>query len=222
MAETSILILPGLAGTDLLLAPFLKFIPEESRPAVGELPDDPQLGYPELAAHFSSRISGHSSVHIIAESFSGPIGVLLAHLHQDVVKRLTLVASFVTSPVPRIGSYLPWSIILGMPMPTWVAARYFVGDDRTLIPTLQNAVKQHQPATLRNRFGLVQTVDVSRHYAELNCRLEYIRPDHDRLVPQQCVDKILEINSATKCHRIDGPHLILQTQPGNSWQAIAE
>ena len=222
MAETSNLILPGLDGTDLMLAPFLKFIPGEKRPAVGELPDEPEMGYPELAAHFSSRINGHSSVHIIAESFSGPIGVLLAHKRQDVVKRLTLVASFVTSPVPRIASYLPWSIILGMSMPTWVAARYFVGDDRMLIPTLQNAVKQHQPATLRNRFGLVQTVDVSRHYAELNCRLEYIRPDHDRLVPQHCVDRIMEINPATKCHRIDGSHLVLQTQPGNSWRAIAE
>ena len=222
MTDTSTLILPGLDGTELMLAPFLKSIPKENSPAVGLLPDDPKMGYSELAAHFSPRMSDQSSVHIIAESFSGPIGVLLARQHQDVVKRLTLVASFVTSPVPSIASFLPWSIIFRLPMPAWVASRYFVGDDRTLIPSLQNAVKQHYPATLRNRLALVQSVDVSEQYAGLECELTYIRPSHDRLVPRHCGDKILEINPATKCHRIDGPHLILQTQPDNSWQAIAE
>ncbi|QDS97614.1 alpha/beta fold hydrolase [Adhaeretor mobilis] len=222
MADAPILILPGLDGSDLMLGQFRQLCANDGNATVETLPDDDTMGYPELAVHFSPVIRDLSKCHIIAESFSGPIGILLAARYPEIVNRLTLVASFATSPVPRIASILPWSMIFQLPMPSSVAKHFFVGRCKSLIPVLRSAVRQSAPATLRHRLRLVQNVDVTEELSGLNCHLSYIRPTSDRLIPQRCLDQILDVYPATIVHEIDGPHLILETQPENSWRQIAE
>ena len=221
MADATILILPGLDGTNTMLEQFRQECAGSHRVVVGTLPDDTTLGYDGLAEHFGSIIRKHSACHIIAESFSGPIGILLAKKHPELVTRLTLVASFATSPVPKIASYLPWFLIFRFPIPNFIARYFFVGKCKSLIPVLRNAIRQNSYSILRHRFGLVEHVDVSSEYSQLNCDLTYIRPTSDRLVPQRCLDKILDDNPATVVHNLEGPYLILETQPENSWRKIA-
>ena len=221
MNDATILILPGLDGTDTMLGQFRQQCARSQNAIVGTLPDDATLGYDGLADHFGSIIRNLPACHIIAESFSGPIGILIAKKHPELVTRLTLVASFATSPVPKIASYLPWFLLFRFPVPGFVARRYFVGQHKSLIPALRAAIRQNSYPILRHRLGLVEHVDVSSEYSELNCQLTYIRPTRDRLVPRQCLDRMLDDNPATVVHHIDGPHMILETQPENSWRTIA-
>ncbi|MDA7926209.1 hypothetical protein N9B46_05120 [Mariniblastus sp.] len=221
MPESPILILPGLDGTDLMLGQFRQLCAEKRKATVETLPDDATMGYSELADHFSPMIKDLSTCHIIAESFSGPIGILLARRYPEIVTRLTLVASFAATPVSRLGSILPWSMIFRFPMPSFVARYFFVGNCKSLIPVLKTAIRHNAPAILRHRLRLVQNVDVLYELSELNCHLSYLRPTNDRLVPQRCVDRILEVNPDAIVHTIAGPHLILETQPENSWRQIA-
>lgn len=117
MSATTILILPGLDGTNLMLNRFAEICGRQHPVVVGTLPADATLSYYELAEHFDAMVNEFSSCHIIAESFSGPIGILLATKHPEVVTRLTLVASFATTPVPRLAAHLPWFLFFRFPIP---------------------------------------------------------------------------------------------------------
>ena len=123
MASEPILILPGLDGTDGMLGEFCSLCAETGSAKVLTLPDDTSLDYPALADHFASEILQHKTCHVIAESFSGPLGILLARKLPERVSRLTLVASFAKSPVTKLAAFLPWSILFRLPLPSFVAER---------------------------------------------------------------------------------------------------
>lgn len=220
MASEPILILPGLDGTDAMLAEFCRLCADATTAKVLMLPSDTSLDYPAQADHFASAIRSHRNCHVIAESFSGPIGILLAKKFPRQVSRLTLVASFAKSPVPRLAAYLPWSILFRLPLPSFVAKRYFVGQATSLTPLLSSALKQNSVAVLRHRFNLVREVDVLAELSELECPVAYLRATNDRLVPRRCLDEILQAKPDTVVHELAGPHLILEAQPEACWRRI--
>ena len=222
MTKDSILILPGLDGTDRMLAEFQSMGGDKIAVKILTLPDDTSLDYYGLAEYFGSVIQTHVGCHVVAESFSGPIGILLAHKFPQCVSRLTLVASFASSPVPRVASCLPWSVLFRLRIPSFVEKYFFVGQATSLIPQLRSAIKQNSPAVLHHRFKLLQKIDVLAELAELECPLDYVQATHDRLVPKRCLDEIRKVKPDTIVHEIEGPHLILQTQSRLAWQKIVE
>ena len=222
MTKKSILILPGLDGTDRLLTEFQSMGGDKIAVKVLTLPDDISLDYHGLAEHFGSVIQAHAGCHVVAESFSGPIGILIAHRFPQCVSRLTLVASFASSPVPRVASCLPWSLLFRLRLPSFVEKYFFVGQATSLIPQLRSAIKQNSPAVLLHRFRILQKVNVSAELAELECPLDYVQATHDRLVPKRCLNEIRKVRPDTIVHEIEGPHLILQTQAKLAWRKIVE
>ena len=220
MASEPIVILPGLDGTDRMLGEFCRLCAQTAPAKVMTLPSDTSLDYPALAKHFSSEIQSYGSCHLIAESFSGPIGILLAKKFPDHISRLTLVASFARSPVSRFASWLPWSILFRLPIPSFAVKRYFVGQATSLTPVLRSAIKQNSVAVLRHRFSLVREVDVLVELSELACPVTYLRAIDDRLVPPRCLDEILRVKSDVIVHEIAGPHLILEARPEAGWRKI--
>lgn len=220
METTQIIVLPGLDGTDLLLDRFCEYAPPAVEITIVSLPDNPNDGYVTLCDYLSARIRNFDSCHVIAQSFSGPLGILLAHRHPDIVRRLTLVASFATSPIPFFGRFVPWSLLFRFPMPSWVARQFFVGADSSIIPALKNAIRQTSPPTLVRRVHCLMNVDVTSYLSELDCELTYIRPTHDRLVSKRAMNTIVGVNKSVDVREIDGPHLILQTRPKQAWASI--
>ena len=175
MTKKSILILPGLDGTDRLLTEFQSMGGDKIAVKVLTLPDDISLDYHGLAEHFGSVIQAHVGCHVVAESFSGPIGILIAHKFPQCISRLTLVASFASSPEPRVASCLPWSLLFRLRLPSFVEKYFFVGQATSLIPQLRSAIKQNSPAVLLHRFRILQKVNVSAELAELECPLDYVQ-----------------------------------------------
>jgi len=217
-----ILILPGLDGTDRMLAEFRSLGGDSVTAIALTLPDDTSLDYHGLAEYFGSVIQSYVGCHVVAESFSGPIGILVAHKFPQCVSRLTLVASFANSPVPKIASCLPWSLLFRLPLPRPVARHFFVGEATVLIPQLWSAIKQNSAAVLHHRFRLLQKGDVLAELAELKCPVAYIQATDDRLVPKRCLNEIRKAKPDTVVHEIEGPHLILQTQAKLAWRKIVE
>ncbi|MBL8891432.1 MAG: alpha/beta hydrolase [Planctomycetaceae bacterium] len=215
-----VVILPGLDGTDLLLGRFVALAPLDCRVAVLPLPDNPVDDYDSLAVSVGERIRQLGSCHLVAESFSGPLGILIARRHPELIRQLTLVASFVKSPGPGFARWLPWSWLFRLPLPIAVAKYLFVGNDHDLATRLRTTVRQTSAATMAQRVRCTLEVDVCRELASLNCPVRYLRPTFDRLVPVRSVRKIREINPCVTIHEIDGPHLILQTCPRQSWKII--
>jgi pimeloyl-ACP methyl ester carboxylesterase len=215
-----VVILPGLDGTDLLLQRFVERAPSNRSTTVIRLPDRPSDDYESLCSLMSARVQALGHCHLIAESFSGPLGIMLARQLPELVDRLTLVASFVESPLPRIARWIPWSLNLRAPIPL-VAIRYLlVGNDRDPAIEVKHAIRQTSVSTLAKRLRSLSSVDVRSQLASLHCPVDYIRPNHDRLVTQRSVDRIKAVCPRVIVHEIDGPHLILQTRPAESWAVI--
>jgi pimeloyl-ACP methyl ester carboxylesterase len=220
MASFPIIVLPGLDGTDLLLQQFVELAPEPYTVEVVALPDDPTDDYNSLCAKISLKIVSFHSCHLIAESFSGPLGILLAHRHPDIIRRLTLVATFALPPTPSVARLLPWSLLFRCPLPSIAARYFFVGSNEPLVTALRNAVRNTSPLTLAKRMKCLMSVDVSGPLSELTCDVQYLRAREDRIVSKRSMDQIVKINPATVVHEIEGPHLILQTRPKLAWATI--
>ena len=220
MLSEPIVILPGLHGTDAMLGEFCRLCAEASLARVLTLPSDTSLDYPALAAHFAKEIQSLERCHVIAESFSGPIGILLAKNYPQRVSRLTLVATFAKSPVSWIAAYLPWSLLFRLPLPSFVAKRFFVGDATSLTPLLKSAIKQNSVAVLCHRLNLVRGVDVLAELSEVRCPIAYLRATGDQLVSKRSLDEILQAKPSTTVMELAGPHLILESQPKACWQKI--
>jgi len=214
------ILLPGLDGTGLLFNRFLACSPDARGVSVLALPDDPKQDYQSLAETFSGRISMLESCHLVAESFSGPVGILLAHRFPEIIKRLTLVASLATSPVPFAARMLPWTILARFPIPSAIAKRFLVGREDSVIPELNRAIRCTSTQTLARRVRLMASVDVTSRLSELVCEIVYIRPGQDRVIPRRVVDRIVTANPGVIVHEIDGPHLILQARPEEAWKLM--
>jgi len=217
------LVLPGLDGSGLLLDRFQQLAPPTHNVEVRVLPDDPAAGYFELLDHFSDPVREFDRCVLIGESFSGPLAILLAHRFPEVVSHLVLVASFAVSPAPLLTPFIPWSLVFRLPLPSFVARRFLLGNDHDdFLPKLRTAIRQASSATLSRRMHAVSNVDVRQQLGELSCPITYIRATQDVLVKDRSATTISEINDKVVIRRIDGPHLILQTQPEQSWNCIAD
>lgn len=217
--RTTILVFPGLDGTDLLLDSFRQLAPVQLDVVIHALPDEASASYQDLLAVFDPIVAATKGCVLIGESFSGPLAVLLAHRYPEVVRRVILVASFVDAPLPRIATWLPWRLLFRIPIPR-LAARWLTGGHTGLYSKLRAASKVQSPETLASRVRLLTNVDVSKEFAELDCEITYLRPSQDSLVSARHAESMLRLNANTRISRLDGPHLILQAEPAEAWERI--
>lgn len=222
MKPEQVVILPGLDGTDLLLDRFITHAPAGYQAAVIPLPDDPTDDYGTLTFKLAKQIERLAPCHLIAESFSGPIGIRIASRFPEMVKQLTLVASFANSPMPWITRFLPWSMLLRLPLPTTAAWYFFGCTDREMVFKLRNAIRKTSAATLRKRIHCLMRVDVCSELESVRCPVRYLRPTRDRLVPERCLRRIRAAKRNMTVHELEGAHLLLQTYPEQAWLAITK
>ena len=223
MEKKTTLVFPGLDGSGLLLDRFQQSAPPTHHVTVLELPDDATAGYSELCDHFSETVASTGKCVIVAESFSGPLAVLLAQRHPDVVVHLVLVATFVASPAPFVAGWVPWSLLFRIPLPSFVAHRFMLGAcDNCMVNLLRKTQKTVSPDTLAHRLRAVLNVDVSGQLQQLTCPITYILPTDDKLVPQRCSHTISKIREDVIVKRVEGPHLVLQTHPEQAWKHIID
>lgn len=220
MKTGAFIVLPGMDGTDLLLSRFIRLVPPALSIRVIALPDNPQDDYDTLVDKILPELRHQPPVHLIAESFSGPLSILLADRYPELVERVTLIATFASSPIPFVARFFPWWCMVRMPLPRFVAQRYFAGNDQEMAASLVRASKHTSSATLATRIRLLKKVNVCKELARLQCPVQYIRPLGDRLVPKKCVQEIANVNDRVRISEVNGPHLIMQTRPKQVWATI--
>jgi pimeloyl-[acyl-carrier protein] methyl ester esterase len=217
-----ILLFPGLDGTGALFEDFLRAAPAGVTCDVVALPQEP-LGYAELVARLAPRLGPTKDTILIAESFSGPLAVLLAGRHR--LAALVLCNSFVTAPWPRALAALPLAPFFHFPLPARLVRRFLVGTDARddLVERVRSTVAGVPPAVLAARVAAVLSVDVRDALARCETRLLYLRGVSDRLVPEASVEAVVAAASAAvRVVTIRGPHLLLQAAPEEAWRAIQD
>lgn len=220
----TVIVLPGLDGTGALLEPFVAAAPPASEPHLVRYPCHERLDYGALDQLIESQIPAEGPIHVIGESFSGPLAVMLAARHQERVRSLVLVASFVRSPAPWVASLVPWNIVFRLRAPDWALRRYLTGPEppSSLLPQLRSTLRQVHPKVLAARVRAVLGVDVRRQLAECRAPLLYLQATSDRLIPVRCAIEATTVAPQSAVATVPGSHLILQHSPERAWQLISE
>ena len=105
-----LLLLPGMDGTGDLFGPFAAEVASWATTEIVRYPTQVCLSVDELV----DRIKLDEPVTVIAESFSGAVGIRLAAKHPELVQKLVLVGGFVTPPTGsgllRLFGALPFQV----------------------------------------------------------------------------------------------------------------
>ena len=159
---------------------------------------------------------------LVAESFGGPLAVLLAARRPAGLVGLVLCATFVASPRPWVGRVVrplvrPWPFRLypvykrwrphGRPAAgSWVAAA--------------EVARRVDPAVLADRVRSVFAVDVRAELAACPVPIIYLRAASDRLVPGRNARLIQSLRPDATVIVIRSSHQALQCQPAECAAAI--
>ncbi len=208
------LVLPGLHGSGRLLARFAQALPAPIAPEIIAYPDR-AIGYDALA---DGVPVGDAPCAIVAESFSGPIGVRLAS--RPNVRALVLVATFTRAPALALPGALLGSLLFRAPPPRTFLRHMLLdrhaSDDE--IAELARAIREVKPSTLAARVEAVARVDVRAELAALRVPVLVISGTRDRLVPRAA--RLARALPHAEHLAIDAPHLVLQRRPEEAARAI--
>ncbi|MBD9467890.1 alpha/beta hydrolase [Pseudoxanthomonas sp. PXM01] len=209
--------MPGLDGTGRLYAPLAASLAQAGDAEVLAYDNGQFQGYSALAdAIEPALLRRNDDIVLVAESFAGPLGVLLAHRHPGRVRALVMAASFVRAPLPlsRVAAALVESLPAIAP-PLFVLERLLTGSG--LPPSLRaefEVIVASVPLpVLRQRAVAALRVDVSRELAALDMPVLYLQARHDRLIWPHAGRDVLRLARHARHAVVDAPHFLFQVAP---------
>jgi pimeloyl-[acyl-carrier protein] methyl ester esterase len=188
-------------------------------------PLDQLLGYAELEALVRAALPKGRSFVLLAESFSGPIGIRIAADPPAGLAGIILCVTFAKNPYPLLGWAGPWAA--GFPvksLPRWMRAPFMWG---ALSPDAApeqaaRATAQVDEAVLRHRISAVLAVDETDALARIKIPALVLQASADFVVPGQASEYILRILPQAQHVEVDGPHLLMQTYPAECAAAVTQ
>jgi pimeloyl-ACP methyl ester carboxylesterase len=220
-----LVLLPGLDGTGDLFAPFVAAM-RQSEPAVEcqvvAYPPDREMNYAEHEAFARERLPNDDYV-LLAESFSGPVGVSIAASEPPNLRGLIFCCSFASNPLSWFG---PLSRLIKLfpatKMPPELFAPFLYAGHAT--PELRRehsgAMAKVSARTLRGRVASILSVDYSQQLRRIRVPMLYLLARRDRLIRRSAFNKIDRLRPDIQLQQIDAPHFLLQTQPAQAADAV--
>jgi pimeloyl-ACP methyl ester carboxylesterase len=223
--KTELLLLPGMDGTGQLFGPFVDALPRDVSARILSYPSDRVMTYEALLSWMEEQIEPSIRHVIVAESFSGPLAIEYAHRRSADIAAVILCASFVSNPFPHILQWLPGLACKSLfaISPPSVALRTWMLDFRApaeLVSDVQKAIRQVRPAVLAARIRELASVNVADKLRELRVPVLYLAAAQDRLVGQRGVKQVQAAAPGVDFRVLNGPHLLLQSRPGEAAAAI--
>jgi len=219
---TALVLLPGLDGTGELFAPFVAALAGIETRVVAYPPDRP-MSYAEHEAFARDKLPRDEDYVILAESFSGPIGIAIAAKAPPHLKGLILCCSFASNPLPVFGPLatifdrLPaLRVAPALTAPWLYAGRATPGLRRSHA----QAMSRVSPLALRARVAAVLGLDYRPLLRRIDVPMLYLRAKADRLIPEAAARAIIEQRADVGLIEIDGPHFLLQTEPEACAKAV--
>lgn len=221
---TSLVLLPGLDGTGVLMRPLVASLPPELSPVVVTYPSQEQLAYRDLIPRVLAAIPAGRPFVLLGESYSGPLALMVAATRPEGLRAVILCATFVRSPHPYVPRFLRHTVrpsALSL-FPRFAQLKMLVGGYST--PSLRalsaEALSQVSPAVLAARVREVLCVDVTSELEACPVPVLYLRGRSDRVVPAWNVRAIQRVLPSVTVAVVPSPHLLLQTQPALAVAAI--
>ena len=225
MRRTTLVLLPGLDGTEIFFGPLLSQLPLWIDPVVITYPGPGPNTYNDLATIVDQAVDRLADFVILGWSFGGPLALMIATQRPSQVSGVVLCSSFVTPPHPML---IPFRFAVTAPVIATIRA---IRRTRLLIPGWANAElraakamtwKRVNSRTLAARARAALEVDARRLLAGCSSRIMYLVATDDEVISRANLDQVLANAPNTEVAEIDGPHLALFTNPVQSAKRIAD
>jgi pimeloyl-[acyl-carrier protein] methyl ester esterase len=221
--KTTLVLLPGLDGTEIYFGPLLRHLPCWVDPLVIAYPASGNNDYTDLLPIVMNEVAPLKSFVILGLSFGGPLALMLASRCPAQVSGVILCASFVTPPRPRLA---PFRFAMSGPL---IAVIRAIRRTRLLVPGYATTEfrrakaiswKRVTACVLAARSRSALSVDVRPQLRDCSARLMYLVCTRDEVVSRASLNEILEIAPHTQVAEVDGPHFALFTNPVQSTACI--
>jgi pimeloyl-[acyl-carrier protein] methyl ester esterase len=223
MAPVTLVLLPGLDGTEVFLRPLLAALPAWIRPVAVTYPASGPNGYADLFPLVEAAVAGLGDFFILGWSFSGPLALMLAAREPRRARGVILAASFVRSPVPRLTWLRPatigpvvWALRALRRLPV-VLGRPRTDPFRVDKATTWGRVSA---TVLAARARAALSVDARPHLRACPCRVLYLASSDDEVVGPGNGEEVVRELATARLVTIVGPHLAMYTNPGAAAEAI--
>jgi pimeloyl-[acyl-carrier protein] methyl ester esterase len=179
MTVSTVLLLPGLDGTGDLFAPFVDAAPRGIKTVVVEYAVT-DASIEVLERHARERLVKDCIV--IAESFSGPIGIRVAA--DARVRALVLCNSFIKSPVFPLLRHLAIAPLFAIPLPKFALRSFLLGRraNPVLLEKTQRAIRRIPATVLARRVRQILLADEQTAVRTVAKPILYLRGLSDKLV----------------------------------------
>lgn len=217
MSKLTAILLPGFDGTGKMYGPLTQYLPDWIAPQVMDYPTQQVLSYSELTDHILQRLPEGNFI-VIAESFAGPLALMLRECIPERVHALVLSCTFLTNP-------RPWLSILGRPFihdwilrirPSHWMAKIFVTGFEISDEMLRHALEIHEtvaPSVSRHRLYEIFAVDVRKQLKNCNVPVLHLYAKQDHLVLKHSRREIQRVRPDIPSIGVDGPHYLYQMRP---------
>ena len=220
----TLVLLPGLDGTEVFFKPLLASLPHWIQPRVVCFPSGGS-NYADLLAIVREALSDCPSFYVLGSSFAGPLALMLAEAEPEKVKGVILATTFVSPPRKlyerlRFTAVTPgiWMWRACRRIPTW------------LLRSRTDQLRLDKSETWRRVSSRVVAARI-RTLLKVNAR-ELLRDcprpvlciagSKDGVVPRRNVEEIVRVRPSVQVRMIEGQHFALYTNPTASAAAIAE
>jgi pimeloyl-ACP methyl ester carboxylesterase len=218
-AMITMLLLPGMDGTGELFERFIAAAPPGFRLLPIRFPE--KSSYDELETALIGNLPDGPFT-IVAESFSGPLGIRLAARAPERVQSLILSNSCARAPRSPLYAALPWSMLFRFLPPKWVIRVFLLGrfTNSESLRAVRKAAAEISPRVMAQRIRETLRVDDLPVLRALRLPIPYLRGREDRLVFDRSVEEMQRANPAVLRRDLAAPHLLLQTVAEEAWSHI--
>lgn len=220
---SSLVLLPGLDGTDVFLRPFVAALPASITPQVVSYPTHGRQDYRTLLSVVEAATRRLPPFYLLGWSFGGPLALMLAAAHPARVQGVILASSFLRAPHPLLAPLRPairgpvmWTYRLARRAPLWLRPR----SDPWRAAKAETWARI--PASvIAARLRAVAAVDARPTLAAWRGPVLCLVSDADRVVPARCGDEMQRLCAATRLETLPGRHFALYTHPGPAVRAVS-
>ena len=212
---TTLLLLPGFDGTGELFSPLVAALDDTFVVQTVRYTDSRTLtGYQTTVLEACPT---DDPVIVVAESFSGPIGLqFLANAPANVIGGV-FSATFAKPPLALIISLAEKLRLASLTIPavSEQILRWFCLNgvsDLSLIRDITTVVRRVGGRTVQSRLAALNAMDATPVLSEIRAPLMTIAAGNDRGIRQRYMKPSLDAPAHRQHVTVDGPHLLLQTR----------
>ena len=225
LTPITLVLLPGLDGTDVFFRPLLAALPGWIMPIVVQLPTVGANEYPDLLRLAQCALVETTACYVLGWSFSGPLALMLAAAEPEKVRGVILASTFVRPPRPiyarlRWAAVTPtvWMLRFSKRLPVWL---YLSSSDR-LRRDKTETWKRVKASMVAARIRALLQVDAGELLKGCPVPVLCLAGSDDGIVPHDNVEEMVCVRPSAQVRMIEGQHFAIYTNSNAAAAAIME